>query len=148
MSLPAWFTALAVLPMTPDSSLQRIIKYGDDPSADATLALAFLAWEFSEDKWLRNGILSGIGGREPAFLRELLSVRPADAKVGAGMALCSSSAKAPCKCSITASLGRSRCSLLQALVACSTYMAPLVTTRFATHIAARSAPVPSATRYM
>ncbi len=79
-------TALAVLPMTPDSSLQRIIKYGDDASEAATLALARYAWEFSEDKWLRNGILSGIGGRELAFLRELLAVRPADAKLGAGMA--------------------------------------------------------------
>ncbi|MEY3392960.1 MAG: hypothetical protein RLZZ322_1809 [Verrucomicrobiota bacterium] len=79
-------TALAVLPTTPDSGLRRIIKYGDDPSEDATLALAFLAWEFSEDKWLRNGILSGIGGREPAFLRELLSVRPAEARIGTGMA--------------------------------------------------------------
>jgi putative membrane-bound dehydrogenase-like protein len=79
-------TALAVLPTTPDSGLRRIIKYGDDPSADATLTLAFLAWEFSEDKWLRNGILSGIGGREPAFLRELLSVRPAEARIGTGMA--------------------------------------------------------------
>ncbi|MEY3851421.1 MAG: hypothetical protein RI910_401 [Verrucomicrobiota bacterium] len=78
-------TALAVLPMTPDSSLQRIIKYGDDPSEAATLALARYAWEFSEDKWLRNGILSGIGGREPAFLREVLAVRPAEAKIGTGM---------------------------------------------------------------
>lgn len=79
-------TALAVLPTTPDSGLRRIIKYGDDPSEAATLALARHAWDFSEDKWLRNGILSGIGGREPAFLRELLAVRPAEAKIGTGMA--------------------------------------------------------------
>ena len=79
-------TALAVLPTTPDSGLRRIIKYGDDPSDKATQALARHAWEFSEDKWLRNGVLSGIGGREPAFLRELLAVRPAEAKVSAGMA--------------------------------------------------------------
>lgn len=79
-------TALAVLPTTPDSGLQRIIKCGDDSSEAATLALARHAWEFSEDKWLRNGILSGIGGREPAFLREVLAVRPDEAKIGAGMA--------------------------------------------------------------
>ena len=79
-------TALAVLPTTPDSGLRRIIKYGDDPSEAATLALARHAWDFSEDKWMRNGILSGIGGREPAFLRELLAVRPAEAKIGTGMA--------------------------------------------------------------
>jgi putative membrane-bound dehydrogenase-like protein len=79
-------TALAVLPTTPDSGLRRIVKYGDDPSEAATLALARHAWEFSEDKWLRNGILSGIGGREPAFLRELLAVRPAEARIGTGMA--------------------------------------------------------------
>ncbi len=79
-------TALAVLPTTPDSGLRRIIKYGDDPSEAATLALARHAWDFSEDKWMRNGILSGIGGREPAFLRELLAVRPAEARIGAGMA--------------------------------------------------------------
>ncbi len=79
-------TALAVLPTTPDSGLRRIIKYGDDPSEAATLALARHAWDFSEDKWMRNGILSGIGGREPAFLRELLTVRPAEARIGTGMA--------------------------------------------------------------
>jgi putative membrane-bound dehydrogenase-like protein len=79
-------TALAVLPMTPDSGLQRIIKYGDDPSEGATQALARHAWDFSEDKWMRNGILSGIGGREPAFLQALLANTRADAKVGAGMA--------------------------------------------------------------
>ncbi len=79
-------TALAVLPTTPDSDLRRIIKYGDDPSEAATLALARHAWDFSEDKWMRNGILSGIGGREPAFLRELLTVRPAEARIGTGMA--------------------------------------------------------------
>jgi putative heme-binding domain-containing protein len=35
---------------------------------------------------MRNGILSGIGGREPSFLQALLADMPADAKVGAGMA--------------------------------------------------------------
>ncbi len=71
--------------MTPKTDLLRIIRYGDDPADKATQTLARYAWDFSEDKWLRNGILSGIGGRELAFLRELLAVRPASAKVGAGM---------------------------------------------------------------
>lgn len=79
-------TALALLPKTPTTDLLRIIQHGDDPSDKATQALARHAWEFSDDKWLRNGILSGIGGRETAFLRELLAVRPAEAKVSAGMA--------------------------------------------------------------
>ena len=35
---------------------------------------------------MRNGVLSGIGGREPAFLQALLAAMPADAKAGAGMA--------------------------------------------------------------
>jgi putative heme-binding domain-containing protein len=34
---------------------------------------------------MRNGVLSGIGRREPAFLQALLAAMPADAKVGAGM---------------------------------------------------------------
>ena len=79
-------TAMAVLPMTPDTGLPRIIKLGDDPSESATQALARHAWDFSEDKWMRNGVLSGVGGRETAFLRSLLVLMPADAKVGAGMA--------------------------------------------------------------
>ncbi|MBM3868922.1 MAG: hypothetical protein FJ384_08345, partial [Verrucomicrobia bacterium] len=78
-------TALAVMPALPDPALMRIIRLGDDPADKATQALAGHAWDFSEDKWLRNGILSGIGGREPAFLRSLLGVMPLDAKIGAGM---------------------------------------------------------------
>lgn len=78
-------TAMAVMPTLPDPALMRIVRLGDDPSDKATQALAAISWDSSEDKWLRNGILSGIGGREPAFLGSLLSVMPPDAKVGAGM---------------------------------------------------------------
>jgi len=78
-------TALAVMPALPDPALMRIIRLGDDPAEKATQALAGHAWDFSEDKWLRNGILSGIGGREPAFLNALLGVMPPDAKIDAGM---------------------------------------------------------------
>ena len=65
---------------------RQIIELGDDTSAEATRKLAKLALANSEDKWMRNGVLSGIGGREPAFLRDLLAELPRDAKVGAGLA--------------------------------------------------------------
>lgn len=65
---------------------RRIIELGDDISAEATRKLAKLALANSEDKWMRNGVLSGIGGREPAFLRDLLAELPRDVKVGAGLA--------------------------------------------------------------
>lgn len=74
------------VPASPsDTDLPRIIKLGDDPAEPATQALARIAWAISEDKWLRHGVLSGIGGREPAFLRALLAAMPAEAKLGAGM---------------------------------------------------------------
>ncbi|MEY3130732.1 MAG: hypothetical protein RLY12_1104, partial [Verrucomicrobiota bacterium] len=62
------------------------IRAGDDDSATGTQYLAQAAWSYAEDKWMRNGILSGIGGREPSFLQALLADMPAGAKVGAGMA--------------------------------------------------------------
>lgn len=69
-----------------DSVFAKIIRAGDDTSAAGTQQLAQAAWSHAEDKWMRNGVLSGIGGREPAFLQALLAAMPADAKVGAGMA--------------------------------------------------------------
>lgn len=69
-----------------ESPLRQIIATGDDPSESATQALAKAAWVHAEDKWMRNGILSGIGGREPAFLKALLAAKPAEAQIGAGMA--------------------------------------------------------------
>lgn len=69
----------------PDLALPKIIRAGDDDSATGTQYLAQAAWSYAEDKWMRNCILSGIGGREQAFLQVLLAVRPASAKVGAGM---------------------------------------------------------------
>ncbi len=66
--------------------LRKIIELGDDASPDATHSLAKLALGNSEDKWMRNGVLSGIGGREPAFLQALLIALPHDVKVGTGLA--------------------------------------------------------------
>jgi putative membrane-bound dehydrogenase-like protein len=65
---------------------RRIIELGDDASPAATRLLAKSVLTDSEDKWMRNGVLSGIGGREGAFLRDLLAELPRDAKVGAGLA--------------------------------------------------------------
>jgi len=78
--------ALASFSSLPDLALPKIIRSGDDDSATGTQYLAQAAWSYAEDKWMRNGILSGIGGREQAFLQVLLADMPADAKVGAGMA--------------------------------------------------------------
>ncbi len=77
---------MAALSSLPDSVFAKIIRAGDDTSAAGTQHLAQAAWSHAEDKWMRNGVLSGIGGREPAFLQALLAAMPADAKVGAGMA--------------------------------------------------------------
>ena len=78
--------ALAAFSSLSDSVFAKIIRAGDDDSSTGTRHLAQSAWSYAEDKWMRNGVLSGIGGREPAFLQALLAAMPADAKVGAGMA--------------------------------------------------------------
>ena len=78
--------ALAAFSSLSDSVFAKIIRAGDDDSATGIQHLAQSAWSYAEDKWMRNGVLSGIGGREPAFLQALLAAMPADAKVGAGMA--------------------------------------------------------------
>ena len=78
--------ALAAVSSLPDLAFPKIIRAGDDDSATGTQQLARAAWSHAEDKWMRNGILSGIGGREPSFLQALLADMPAGAKVGAGMA--------------------------------------------------------------
>jgi putative membrane-bound dehydrogenase-like protein len=78
--------AMAAFTSLSDTVFAKIIRAGDDASAAGTQHLAQAAWSHAEDKWMRNGVLSGIGGREPAFLQALLAAMPADAKVGAGMA--------------------------------------------------------------
>ena len=78
--------ALAAFSSLSDSVFAKIIRAGDDDSATGIQHLAQSAWSYAEDKWMRNGVLSGIGGREPVFLQALLAAMPADAKVGAGMA--------------------------------------------------------------
>ena len=78
--------ALVAFSSLSDSVFAKIIRAGDDDSATGIQHLAQSAWSYAEDKWMRNGVLSGIGGREPAFLQALLAAMPADAKVGAGMA--------------------------------------------------------------
>jgi putative membrane-bound dehydrogenase-like protein len=77
--------AMAAFSSLSDSGFAKIIRAGDDASAAGTQELAQAAWSYAEDKWMRNGVLSGIGGREPAFLQALLAAMPADANVGAGM---------------------------------------------------------------
>ena len=71
---------------TPRVGFRKIIELGDDPSAEATKALAAAGLDHSEDKWMRAAVLSGIGGRETTFLQALLAELPRDAKVGAGLA--------------------------------------------------------------
>ena len=78
--------AMAAFSSLPDSVFAKIIRAGDDASTAGTQQLAQAAWSHAEDKWMRNGVLSGISGRESAFLQALLAAMPADAKVGAGMA--------------------------------------------------------------
>ncbi len=46
---------------------------GDNPNADATMALAKIAAKDSEDRWLRAAVLSGIAGREQDFLVAFLN---------------------------------------------------------------------------
>jgi putative membrane-bound dehydrogenase-like protein len=70
----------------PRVGFRQIIEQGDDASPGATQALVSAAIRESEDKWMRNAVLSGIGGREAAFLQALLVELPRDAKVGAGLA--------------------------------------------------------------
>ena len=71
---------------TPSGGFRKILELGDDPSAEATKALAAAGLDQSEDKWMRAAVLSGISGRERAFLQALLTELPRDAKVGAGLA--------------------------------------------------------------
>jgi len=70
----------------PRVGFRQVIEQGDDASPEATKALASAAIRESEDKWMRNALLSGIGGREGAFLQALLVELPRDAKVGTGLA--------------------------------------------------------------
>ena len=63
-----------------------IIAQGDDKSPAATQVLAQAALRNAEDKWMRNAVLSGISGREKAFLAELIALLPSGGKVGAGLA--------------------------------------------------------------
>ena len=71
---------------TPQAGFRKVIEQGDDTSPESTKALASAALRDSEDKWMRAAVLSGIGGRESAFLQALLTELPRDAKVGTGLA--------------------------------------------------------------
>ncbi len=70
----------------PRKHFRKVIEQGDDASPAATKALASAAIRESEDKWMRAAVLSGIGGRETAFLQALLVELPRGTKVGAGLA--------------------------------------------------------------
>ena len=71
---------------TPRTRLRKLIDLGDDASPEATKVLAEGAMRHAEDKWMRNAVLSGIGGREGPFLKDLLAALPAEVKVDAGLA--------------------------------------------------------------
>jgi hypothetical protein len=72
--------------MLPDLTMMKIAVDGGNPTEAATERLAAAALSHAEDKWLRNAVLSGVGGRELAFLRALLRRLPAETKVGPGLA--------------------------------------------------------------
>jgi len=76
---------MMVLSDTPRMRFRKLIEQGDDASPDATKALAEGAIRHSDDKWMRNAVLSGIGGREGPFLKALLAALPGEANVDAGM---------------------------------------------------------------
>jgi putative membrane-bound dehydrogenase-like protein len=71
---------------TPRTSFRKLIDLGDDASPEATKSLAEGAVRHADDKWMRNAVLSGIGGREGPFLKDLLAALPAEAKVDSGLA--------------------------------------------------------------
>jgi putative membrane-bound dehydrogenase-like protein len=77
---------MMVLSDTPRTRFRKLIDLGDDASPEATKSLAAGAVRYADDKWMRNAVLSGIGGREGPFLKALLGALPADAKVDAGLA--------------------------------------------------------------
>ena len=72
--------------INPRVNFRQIIEQGVDASPEATKALVMAVIRESEDKWMRNAVLSGIGGREVSFLQALLIELPREAKVGAGLA--------------------------------------------------------------
>jgi putative membrane-bound dehydrogenase-like protein len=78
--------AEALSGMLPDLTMMKIVVDGGNPTEAATERLAAAALSHAEDKWLRNAVLSGVGGRELAFLRALLRRLPAETKVGPGLA--------------------------------------------------------------
>jgi putative membrane-bound dehydrogenase-like protein len=71
---------------TPRTRFRKLIDLGDDASPEATKSLAEGVIRYADDKWLRNAVLSGIGGREGPFLKDLLAALPAEAKVDSGLA--------------------------------------------------------------
>jgi putative heme-binding domain-containing protein len=71
---------------TPRTRFRKLIDLGDDASPEATKSLAEGAVRHADDKWMRNAVLSGIGGREGPFLKDLLAALPAEAKVDSGLA--------------------------------------------------------------
>jgi putative membrane-bound dehydrogenase-like protein len=71
---------------TPRTRFRKLIDLGDDASPEATKSLAEGAVRYADDKWMRNAVLSGIGGREGPFLKDLLAALPAEAKVDSGLA--------------------------------------------------------------
>lgn len=62
-----------------------VIAKGDDASGEATQALAYTLVGVSEDKWLRYAVLSGVSGRELAFLAALLKEFSSGGQCGLGM---------------------------------------------------------------
>lgn len=79
-------TSAAGMDFTERRRFLSIIAMGDDQSRAAARKLAEVVVHEADDKWMRNAVLSGVNGREKAFLTELLTVLPADSKVGSGLA--------------------------------------------------------------
>ena len=79
-------TTLVGVDFTERRRFLSVIASGDDSSPAATRKLAGVAVHEADDKWMRNAVLSGVSGREKAFLAEVLTAHPADSKVSAGLA--------------------------------------------------------------
>jgi len=79
-------TSAAGMDFTERRRFQSVIAMGDEQSLSATRKLAEVVVREADDKWMRNAVLSGVHGREKAFLAELLTVLPAGSKVGSGLA--------------------------------------------------------------
>ncbi len=83
---PYFAASQARVDVTERQRFLSVIAQGDDKSPAATRVLAEAAISASEDKWMRNAVLSGMSGREKAFLAEMIALLPSGGKIGSGLA--------------------------------------------------------------